>query len=59
MKEPNEQTVSLPADFYTLRVEVSREGGRDVWRAFRQWRSAELPDFVLFEEAKPAAVAVT
>lgn len=42
-------------DFFTLRVEVTREEGREVWRSFRQWRSFELPELVLFEEVTPSA----
>jgi hypothetical protein len=53
MKEDEgEPTVSLRADFYKIRIEVGTdESGREVWRGVREWRSADLPDFVLFEEA--------
>jgi hypothetical protein len=57
MKEP-EIPDALPVvapDFFTLRVEVTRDDGREVWRSFRQWRSFELPELVLFEEVEPSA----
>lgn len=59
MSEPEERsgpTVSLAPDFFTIRVEEwesgveGEEGFRRELVAFREYRSAELPDVVLYEE---------
>jgi hypothetical protein len=52
----DEPTISLRPDFYTLRVEVEDFPGGRLWLSFRQWRSLDLPDFILYEEAEPSGV---
>jgi hypothetical protein len=52
----DEPTVSLAPDFYTLRIEVEEFFGGRLWLSFRQWRSRDLPDFILYEETEPSAV---